>query len=226
MKIEDLKFQELNGKKFVILKDKVTKNHRESDGSVSSEARIYEHCDKSLCMYTLLKQYISCLNETLLFLWQRPKNVFLNEGKSYFNSRVGKNTLYCFMSQISSKYELSQQYTNHSIRSTSIMVLAEAGFQDTDIVSISGHKSLTALGSYKRPSDKLLEQISNHLLKPSGQINVKCDLLENDYKETVVDQNVNFMTNCSSSTSNEKVIPSLNSCIFNNCSINFNYGSK
>ena len=54
MKIEDLKFQELNGKKFVILKDKVTKNHRESDGSVSSEARIYEHCDKSLCVYTLL----------------------------------------------------------------------------------------------------------------------------------------------------------------------------
>jgi hypothetical protein len=68
------------------------------------------------------------LNKDINALWQRPLDSFVPEEETWFcKARLGKNTLANMMATISRQGELSQRYTNHSIRSTAITVLDEAG---------------------------------------------------------------------------------------------------
>ena len=48
----------------------------------------------------------------------------------YCNVQLGKNTLGTFMSLISKELKLSQKYTNHCIRATSVSLLDECNFED------------------------------------------------------------------------------------------------
>ena len=50
------------------------------------------------------------------------------------NSRLAKNTLGQFMKNISKMASLSEQYTNNAVRSTSITVLDDAGFEARHII--------------------------------------------------------------------------------------------
>ena len=68
------------------------------------------------------------LNKELPWLWQRPADSFYPDDETWFQkSPLGKTTISSMMSKISRKGELSRRYTNHSIRSTAITVLDEAG---------------------------------------------------------------------------------------------------
>ena len=60
-------------------------------------------------------------NDHLTASYQRKKPGFACKAP------LGKNTLANMMATISRQGELSQRYTNHSIRSTAITVLDEAG---------------------------------------------------------------------------------------------------
>ena len=61
-------------------------------------------------------------------MWQRPLDSFYpDDGSWYYKASLGRNTLATMMSKISRQGQLSQQYTNHSIRSTAITVLDEVG---------------------------------------------------------------------------------------------------
>lgn len=66
----------------------------------------------------------------------------------YCNARVGVKTLGNMMSEISKKCELSQRYTNHSLRATAMSVLDDAGYQGRHIIRISGHKREESVKSY------------------------------------------------------------------------------
>ena len=59
----------------------------------------------------------------------------------YQNSPLGENTLGQFMKNISKMASLSEQYTNHSVRSTHI----DAGFEARHIMKIIGHKSESSI---------------------------------------------------------------------------------
>ena len=63
------------------------------------------------------------------------------------------------------QYQLSKIYTNHCLRSTAIEILnAAAGFNDREMMKISGHKSVTSLQSYhNRISDQYKASISNSI---------------------------------------------------------------
>ena len=59
------------------------------------------------------------------------------------------------MTSISKLANFSMNYTNHSIRATSITEMDEAGVASPHIIRISGHKSETSIKNYSnRLSDK------------------------------------------------------------------------
>ena len=54
------------------------------------------------------------------------------------------------MKEISKDAKLSQIYTNHCIRATSVTVLSNDGHDANDIIAISGHKNTSSLIPYTR----------------------------------------------------------------------------
>ena len=82
-------------------------------------------------------------------LWQRP-NESTKSTKRYCNVPVGQNILGGMMPRLSEKYKLSQRYTNHSIRVTSLQVLEDANVEGRHIIRVSGHKSLESVQNYAR----------------------------------------------------------------------------
>ena len=54
------------------------------------------------------------------------------------------------MLQISSQAKLSRIYTNHCIRATSITCLSASGVDATDIIGLTGHKTIQSLIPYQR----------------------------------------------------------------------------
>ena len=83
---------------------------------------------KDSCPVESFLKYQSKLNKEIPWLFQRPADSFFPDDETWFQkSPLGKNTLSSTMSKISRQGELSRRYTNHSIRSTAITVLDEAG---------------------------------------------------------------------------------------------------
>ena len=165
MKKSYLIFRVEDGKQFMTLRDTLSKNHRETDLTVSTAGRLYATGDDN-CPINLVKNYLEMLSPINEYLWQRPKESF-NGNRPYFcNMKVGKNTVATYMKQISTLASLSRTYTNHSVRTTGINVLSQS-FQDTEIQMVSGHKSLTALAMYKNPQPSTLQAMSNYLMGTS-----------------------------------------------------------
>ena len=54
------------------------------------------------------------------------------------------------MPKLSLKYGLSERYTNHSIRVTSLQVLKDLNIEGRHIIRISGHKSVNSVQNYVR----------------------------------------------------------------------------
>jgi hypothetical protein len=144
------------------LRDMKTKNHQK-DTDPSSEAVIYSTDDDNNPV-RLLRNYISKLNEDVVYLWQKPngKVIMADSDRWYIRQKVGINTVNSFMKSMSTHLQLSKMYTNHSVRSTAITLLGRS-FQDNDIACFSGHKSLGALGIYKRVSDERKQEMSDKL---------------------------------------------------------------
>jgi integrase len=73
----------------------------------------------------------------------------------YTRAPLGKNTLSNLMTSISKLANRSMNYTNHSIRATSITEMDEAAVASRRIMRISGHKSEASIKNYSnRLSDK------------------------------------------------------------------------
>ena len=72
------------------------------------------------------------------------------------------------MKWLSEKYNLSKEYTNQSLRATTITLLDEEGFEARHIMSISGHRSETSIKHYSRTGEtkkrKIAETISSRLI--------------------------------------------------------------
>ena len=74
----------------------------------------------------------------------------------YDKQVVGTNTLGSKMKTLSKHAQLSREYTNHSIRATSVTILDQCGFEVRHIMCISGHKSETSICSYtSKTSDEV-----------------------------------------------------------------------
>ena len=72
----------------------------------------------------------------------------------YGRQHQGKNTLGVFMNEISKNFNLSQVYTNHSVSVTGVTVLTRQNFSASEIISITGHKSVQSLTRYQKTQAK------------------------------------------------------------------------
>ena len=134
--------------------DELTKNHHEI-GDIVSRYMPKNPTDK-LCPIKSFQIYVEHLNPNNKYLWQKPLEKENMEKQMYWYGlqHLGKNTLGKFMSDVSEKCGLSMIYTNHSIRVTGITVLTRMQFSTSEIMSVSGHKSVQSLTNYQKTKSK------------------------------------------------------------------------
>ena len=138
------------------IEDEATKNHRETDQPVLTNF-MPENKTDTMCPVRSFKMYIEHLNPKNPFLWQTPNPNITNEEATkvwYTRQHIGKNTLGSFMSELSKNVKLSRRYTNHSIRVTGASILTRCNFNDKEVMSMTGHKSVQSLTIYQRVQDK------------------------------------------------------------------------
>lgn len=162
LKKDDISFNSKSGRKVLILRDFRTKNHRGSDLTKSTEGVVVETGGPN-CPVAIVMEYMKRLHPKCEFFWQRTLPQYLPSDDTWFaNAKVGHNTISAMMKNISIFLRLSKTYTNHCVRATCITVLGKS-FQDNEIKAVSGHKTLQALGIYKRTSEDTLMSMSDTL---------------------------------------------------------------
>jgi hypothetical protein len=153
-----------SGNEYVELADTATKNHRVADLSASYGGVMMSTKDQD-CPVSILRKYLSKLHGGTDSLWQRPKVTYTEEEPVWYcQMKVGLNKMNTFMSDISRLLKLSKMYTNHTLRATSISILGEQ-FADTDVSTVSGHKSISNMNIYKKTSVPKKCEMSAHLHK-------------------------------------------------------------
>jgi hypothetical protein len=161
-----------NGHKCLEIRDMLTKNHRGNEQEKSIGAKLYATSTDN-CPIRCIENYLSKLNPMNEYLWQRPKSKLSSETQIWYeNRKCGINQVGQFMPKISKVAALSKEYKNHSPRATCITILGN-GYQDSDVATHSGHKTISAMSIYKRTSDttkknmsKTLSNTLSHLISP------------------------------------------------------------
>ena len=134
------------------MKGEADKNHDQTDGNseTTGEGVIYE-TGSVKCPVKCFLKYLSLLNPHLDDLWQRPRpSVNICDRIWYCNAPVGAKTLGNMLPTLSTKYQLSRRYTNHSLRVTSMQVMEDGNVKDRHIQRVSGHKSRDSISNYAR----------------------------------------------------------------------------
>ena len=136
-----------------------TKNHQgTTNENEHSGGRMYS-TDTPMCPVRSFEKYIAKLNPKCDALFQRPCDSFCPDDPVWFeNKPLGKNTLGNMMKTISLKANLSQMYTNHSVRATTITLLSDAGFEARHIKTISGHRNESSITSYCTDTSTIQKQ--------------------------------------------------------------------
>jgi hypothetical protein len=96
----------------------------------------------------IFKFYISKLNPKSNRLFQTPLRTFQFSAHWYSSEPMGKNTLCEIMKAISRKAGLSCIYTCHSVRTSTITKLYQAGISPQSIIAITKHKNIPSLTHY------------------------------------------------------------------------------
>ena len=74
------------------------------------------------------------------------------------------------MSVLSQKASLSQKYTNHSLRTTSVHILDATQIPTRHIMSVTGHKAETSLKTYTGHTNNKKKPMSNIITKSTGAV--------------------------------------------------------
>ena len=131
-----------------------------------SDVRMYEVKDSSLDPVSTFVMYITKLNAGNINLFQKPKKIFSEESGWYTQEVLGKNTLSNMMKVLSNKARLSQIYTNHCARASTVTTLYRAGVDTQRICSVTKHKNESTLAHYiSSASDKQKAEMSDILNK-------------------------------------------------------------
>ncbi|KAK3088834.1 hypothetical protein FSP39_024307 [Pinctada imbricata] len=133
--------------------DELSKNHRESDKERTG-GYMPQILGDEKCPVLSFERYVQLLNKNCDRLWQRPRDTFSSSDESWYcNAPIGEKTLAMFMTNLSKQCMLSKAYTNHSIRATGATLLSRSHFGAAQIMSVTGHKSVSSLAVYQRVSD-------------------------------------------------------------------------
>ena len=227
-----------NGRQFIEKSvDELTKNRRESNDAQQGGV-VYE-TGTPTCPVASFKLYISHLNPKIEEFFQRPKSAAPLVGPWFDAQVLGVNYLSQMMKNISIDAELSEVYTNHCIRATSVTVLDDCGVEARHIMAVSGHRSEGSIRSYAARTGigmkrKMSESLSTFCENKSNKLDMGVNLDENDDNDIAVCSiEAPCQSSCSSKSFNQmqcELSSNLSSFIgqsahyaeFSGCTFNFN----
>ena len=160
---DDLVLTTVDGKEvFKLHTGFMSKNHQ---GGTGGSAFASSGCIQDEIQVRVIKLYLQRLNPDLDRLFQRskvPAGSLIGDTVDtwYMRSPLSHNLLQGFMKEISKAARVSQQYTNHCIRATTVVHLKQAGIEDRKICEISGHKNPNSLAVYDKTSPAQAVQMS------------------------------------------------------------------
>ena len=200
--------------------DELTKNHRENDEAEDGGMMLATGTEN--CPVEAFKLYKSKLNDKLDVFFQKPKRSTPTDDGPWFDAQVvGIKTLDNKMKNISEKAELSELYTNHCIRATSISMLDDVGMEARHIMTVSGHKSESSIRSYSKTSLQTKRDMSAALSSsvsgpPAKRRNFSFGVPFDD--EPVERSNTNASSSTSASVNPFRCDGNIS---FSNCTFNF-----
>jgi len=139
----------------------------------------------------------------------------------YTWQRVGYNTLKGFVTKIFSETEVKCDYTNHSLRATSITRMFTSKVPEKIIAEKSGHRSLAALRSY--------EHTSCELEQAAGRAIVSDDRLSYDNQMAKIESSITTNMDPPVDADTKQLENSLKTALptfsgkMENCTINFTF---
>ena len=178
----------------VQVKDELTKNRRENN-EAEEGGYMFEKIGDPLCPVASFEKNVSKLNPHCGAFFQRPKKKS-SDGFRNKNPCIGKNTLGNKLKAISKLANLSREYTNHSIRATSVTILDECGFEVHHIMCVSGHRSEVSIRSYDSKTKSGIK-----LAMSTGLSNALCETLHEADQDSgnslnIVNKNINVDSKC------------------------------
>ena len=135
------------------------------------------------------------------------------------------------MPSLSEKCELSKRYTNHSIRATGTTILSHQRFNPDQIMSVSGHKSVSSLSLYQHVGSpekiSMGKAIGEHLHNKQTTKNNTCNYssVNTEFNDLLLDD-MDFTdfnaTELMVPLTTTKLPIAFNNCSFSNVTININ----
>ena len=154
---KDLLFETSEGRETIrIATDFITKN---TQGGLNGRSFESKGCIDDPQQVSAIKLYLQRLHPDVDRLFQRARagrgELASAEQSCWFvRQALSHNVLSSMMRNLSENAGLSMPYTNHCVRATSIVHMREAGIQDRQIASVTGHKNIQSLVAYDRLSTK------------------------------------------------------------------------
>lgn len=175
------------GHKYVAMKiTEVTKNHQ---GGHKQKDIDYAKQQMYGPGVEIFEFYVSKLHPDIDRLFQSPLSCFSPEGCWFKKEPMGKNTLASMMQRISKKAGLSQIYTCHSVRASTITTLFHAGVSPQSIIAITKHRNTNSLKHYiedlSTPQKRMCSGILSDAIR--GSSNSTPNLPGNEHEMNVED---------------------------------------
>ena len=123
------------------------------------------------CPVRSFVKYLKRLNPKCAKLFQKPRKT-PKDGIYFDNVPLGHNRIGSLMPEISRMADLSQVYTNHSIRATTFHVLDTAQIPSRHIMTVTGHKSESSLKTYSGNTDNSTKRLMSEAInvKPNQKL--------------------------------------------------------
>lgn len=186
-----------DGREYAFLNHRVLSKNVKSSFSAKEfddgkEYKMYDSQNKSKpCPLERTKLYLSKIPATNSSLFPLPNKNWQKSNIWYCARRgLGREPLGTMMRVISQDAQLSQIYTNHSIRVTVVSELKDQGFSNEAICSITGHKNPASISHYSRQrTDAAKRKICEALQDGfSNKVSVKQVVNNNEQTITLTDQ--------------------------------------
>ena len=195
-----------------------TKNNQggaEQKNQDYSDVRMYEVSLNPQDPVTAFEFYKEKLHPENPYLFTKAKKHYSKEEFWYTKEVIGKNTLAGIMKEISKKAGLSQIYTSHCVRASTVTHLYQAGVDTQQICTITKHKNESTLSHYISSTSDEQKRSTSRLLSKSL---VPYSSSNNENEESVSNQiDLQELTHKTSHLM-QSVMPN---STFNNCTINF-----
>ncbi|MGH0188350.1 UNVERIFIED_CONTAM: hypothetical protein FKN15_029451 [Acipenser sinensis] len=127
-------------------------------GDPERAGKMYDVPGDPYCPVFSLELYLSKLPPDPPAFYLRPVNLTPSQMQQqpvwYKREPMGVNYLGTMMPRLSSEARLSRRYTNHSLRSTAIRLLYDAGLGPREIMEVTGHRSDSAIRYLREVSER------------------------------------------------------------------------